>query len=809
MTWPIPRLQFNHMSNKEKKAIILGAGPMGLVTGWKLLENGWSVEVYEKENMVGGMCRTWKWGAFHVDTGPHIYHTPNKELAKFWEGEFGDLFIKGEFWCKNVSGKNFNEYWDYPLSWESISRYPSDLKRTILDEIASLDSEKKAKARNYTEYMDAQVGPTLRRMFFQTYPSKIWGISTDEMTTDWAPKRIEFRRKVTPFYHNQWNAVGKIGTGCIYERIKDKILKLGGQLNFDSEVQNIIADGKTLKRIEFLNRQPVELQPEDFVISSLPITLTSRFFGYESKLDFRGICSVYLAYQRPSVLPKDIHWLYYGSEEVYFNRITEPKKLSSNVAPEEQTYLTAEITYSKGDEIDAMDSQMLMQHVAEQVEKVGLAKKEDVIDCSFNKEDFVYPVHYMGYQEELAKTRSIVSRFQQLYSVGTGGDFNYADSQILFHKAFDTVAILCEKDSSFTQVIRQTPQCILNKFITINSRKIGKGEPAYIIAEVGLNHNGSLKLAKQLVDAAIGTGCDAVKFQTFKAKSRLSKRVKAVKYAETVIGLEETLFDMFERLAMSFEEQEELFAYANGKGIEIFSTPFDHESVDFLENLGVNLYKIASMDIVNIPLIRHVAKTGKPIIISTGMSTLGQIEEAVEAVRQEGNHNLMLLHCNSSYPATPDEMNLRVILNLQQLFDIPVGLSDHSFGLFASHTAIAIGANLIERHFTLDRTFEGPDHILSSEPDEFAVLVQIAKRVPTVLGDGIKRIQPDEYDTLNTQRKSLYAACDIKTGQTIKKEMVAIKGPGGGLLPKYLDIVVGRVATKDIEEDYPITWEAI
>jgi sialic acid synthase SpsE len=241
----------------------------------------------------------------------------------------------------------------------------------------------------------------------------------------------------------------------------------------------------------------------------------------------------------------------------------------------------------------------------------------------------------------------------------------------------------------------------------------------------------------------------------------------------------------------------------------MFSTPFDHESVDFLENLGVNLYKIASMDIVNIPLIRHVSKTGKPIIISTGMSTLGQVEEAVETVRQEGNQNLMLLHCNSSYPSVPEEMNLRVILNLQQLFDIPVGLSDHTFGLFASHTAIAIGANLIERHFTLDRTLEGPDHILSSEPEEFAELVQIAKRVPAVLGDGIKRIQPNEYDTLNTQRKSLYAACDIKEGQTINKEMVTIKGPGGGLLPKYLDIVVGRVATRDIKEDHPITWENI
>ena len=197
------------------------------------------------------------------------------------------------------------------------------------------------------------------------------------------------------------------------------------------------------------------------------------------------------------------------------------------------------------------------------------------------------------------------------------------------------------------------------------------------------------------------------------------------------------------------------------------------------------------------------------MIVSTGMSTLGQIEEAVAAIREEGNQNLILLHCNSSYPATLGEMNLKVINNLKQSFSVPVGLSDHTFGLFASHTAIVLGANVIERHFTLDRTFEGPDHILSSEPDEMEELVSLANRIPLVLGDGLKRVQPNEYDTLNTQRKSLYASCNIEKGKVIAKEMISIKGPGGGLLPKYLDIVIGRTAREDIEYDYPITWDVI
>ena len=796
-------------SRPQKKAIVLGAGPVGLITAWELLKNGFSVKIYEKNNIIGGMCRTWKWDDFLVDTGPHIFHTPDQNLASFWEKEFGDLFVKGDFWCKNVRGKNFDEYWDYPLSWESISRYPSDLKEKILGELNKSDFEKKVLATSYAEYIEAEVGPTLTEMFFKTYPEKIWGISTDEMTPDWAPKRIEFRKKVTPFYHQQWNAVGKYGTGCIYERIREKIQALGGELFFHYVATSINYNGNNIDGVGFSNGEKININPDDIVVSSLPITLTSRLLGHKSNLTFRGIRSVYLAYDQPQILPEGIHWLYYGSDKIYFNRITEPKKLTTFVAPEDKTYLTAEITFSKGEEIDLMDSEDLINKVSEQVEEVGLIEKKKLCNASTNKENFVYPLFYRGYQRDLVKARAAVHKFQQLYSLGTGGDYNYADSQILFHKVFDTVSIICGKDSSYTQVIRKTTPSKLNAVVTINGRNIGAGERAYIIAEAGLNHNGSLKLGKKLVDAAKKTGCDAVKFQTFKSHSRISSKVKAVRYAETIIGLEETLYEMFERLAMPFDQQEELFAYARKQGIEIFSTPFDFESVDFLEKLDMNLYKIASFDLVNLPLIKYVANTGKPMIISTGMATLGQIEEAVDVVVQEGNQNLMLLHCNSSYPASSDEMNLNVIPNLQKTFNIPVGLSDHTFGIFVSHTAIVMGANLIERHFTLDRSFEGPDHILSSEPEEFAELVSISKQVPIIMGDGRKVIQPNEFDTLNTQRKSIYTAVDIKKGDIITNDMLAIKGPGGGLLPRYLEIVVGREAKKDIEEDHPITWENI
>lgn len=793
----------------KKRAVVLGAGPVGLVIAWKLLENGWSVEIHEKESAVGGMCKTWKWNDFLVDTGPHIFHTPDAQLAQFWEKEFGDLFVKGEFWCKNVKGERFDEYWDYPLSWEGISRYPQKLKENILKELDSLNGGKTT-ATNYTQYMEAQVGPTLRQMFFKKYPEKIWGISTDDMTPEWAPKRIEFRQKVTPFYYNQWNAVGKFGTGCVYDRIRDKILKLGGILHTGSTVTGISTSGKSVTGVDLAKGRSIVIGPQDVVVSSLPITFTARLLGYESSLKFRGIRSVYAAYRRPGIFPEGLHWLYYDSEHVFFNRITEQKKLSPFVAPPDRTFLTAEITYSKGDPIDTMDSSALMQKVAEQIERVGLGKRADLFDIDVHREDFVYPLQYRGYQEELARTRSALAQYEQLYSLGTGGDFNYADSQILFHKAFDTVAVLCGKESSYTQVIRRTPRCALSPSVNVGTRVVGVGaHSAYIIAEAGLNHNGSLKLAKQLVDAAKKSGCDAIKFQTFKAAGRISKKVKGIKYAEVLLGQEETLYDMFDRLAMKSEDQKELFEYARATGIEIFSTPFDLESVDFLESLNVRLYKIASMDLVNLPLIRRVARTGKPIILSTGMAVFGQVEEAVEVVVQEGNPNLMILHCNSSYPADPEEMNLNVIRTLKNYFKIPVGLSDHTVGLTVSHTALVLGADIIERHFTLDRTFEGPDHILSSEPPEMLELVSLARQIPKILGDGVKRIQPNEYATLNQQRKSLYAACPIKKGEVITADMVAVKGPGGGLLPKYLDMVIGRPARADIEEDYPITWDVI
>jgi sialic acid synthase SpsE len=396
-----------------------------------------------------------------------------------------------------------------------------------------------------------------------------------------------------------------------------------------------------------------------------------------------------------------------------------------------------------------------------------------------------------------------------LYSFGAGAKFNYTDTQVLFRKAFDLAESLASGgDKSFNR-IKQQSVAEFNETIEINKRVIGLNSTPYIIAEAGMNHNGSLSLGKKLIDAALTTGCDAIKFQTFLPDSRVSSKVKSVDFVELADGVEETMYDMFSRLSMPFSEQKQLFDYARECGIEVFSTPFDFKSVDFLESLGVNLYKIASMDLVNLPLIEYVAKTQKPLILSTGMSNVGMIEDALEVIAKVGNPNVALLHCNSTYPASAEDMNVRAINTLRKCFNIPVGLSDHSFGLLVSTVALSIGADIIERHFTLNKMLEGPDHILSSEPDEMRQLVETSRVIKDVLGDGVKRIKSSEYDTLNLQQKSLYALNDIDKGQEIHQSMLTIKGPSAGILPKYLNIVEGRVAKNDIPADYPITWNDI
>jgi len=793
---------------KKGKVIILGAGPIGLITGWLLAEKNWDVKIFEKNSIVGGMCRSWKWSKFTIDTGPHIFHTPDKKMMKFWKKNFGNLLVENKFWAKNTYNENFSTLYDYPFSIEGFKNFNKLDKQNILKEIKSL--KKGSLSTNFGEHVKSQVGATLAKMFFKNYPEKIWGISTEEMTAEWAPKRISFRKKIEPFYSKEYAAVGKYGTGSVYENIKKKFLKNEGKIFLNHTVKSLTNENHRIKKITFANNKELEVSDNTIIISSLPITLTSKLLGFKSDLKFRGVRTAYIAVNKERVLPKKCNWIYYSSKEIIFNRISEHKTMTKFISPSNVTYLSAEIAYSKNDKIDKLALKAIKKRVVSDLIKTGLIKNEkEVFDFSDNKEDFVYPVQFTNYKYELSKTFNNISKFRQLYSLGTGGEFNYADSQILFHKSMDLVNILCDKHSVETQVQQSHIETILNKDVVLGNKTVGDGYLPYIIAEAGLNHNGDIDLAKKLIDEAVKVKCNAIKFQTFTAKSRISKETKSVKYAEEADGLQENIYEMFERLSLNEKAHREIFKYAKKKGIEIFSTPFDENSVIFLEKLGVKFYKVASVDLVNLPLIKKIGETGKPLILSTGMGTISLVEEAVECFKNTGNKNLILLHCLSSYPANEREMNLNAIKTLKTNFNIPVGLSDHFPGLEMSYMSLALGANIIERHFTLNKTFEGPDHILSSEPEEFKQLMNIAKNINSILGDGQKRIQPSEYVVINSQRKSIYAAKNIKKGEKFSKKNLCIKGPGGGILPKYLNLITGKKAKHEIPEDYPIEWKSL
>lgn len=814
------------MKNKKKNVIILGSGPTGLITAWKLLEKGLNVTIIEKNSNSGGLCRSWNYNGFILDTGPHIFHTPEPELKKFWKDNFNDLLIEGKFYCKNVQGESFDKFYDYPFSIEALNNFEPKLKKKIENELLKCKNlEKRFKAKSYKEYIDSFVGPTLRKMFFEKYPKKIWGVDTSKMTPDWAPNRIKFRKKILPFYHEEYVAVGKYGTGSIYDRIRNKIIKLGGIFKFNEAVIGLGHKDKKITEIKTTKKKYI-IDKNEIVISTLPINITAKFLGKKNNLKFRGVCSVYLFYNQKTILPKNIHWMYFDSEKIIFNRITENKKLSKFVAPKNKSFLTAEITYSIGDIFSKKKPEEIISQVIKDLSKTNLVNKDKLIDATINYEPFVYPVQFMDYKSETYNIKSFIENFDNLYSVGAGGEFNYADSQILFHKSFDLVNILTNKFNSFTNETKILNRINFNKTFKLGKNTIGEGKKPFIIAEAGLNHNGSLQIAKKLIDNAKKAKCDAIKFQSFLPNSRVSKKVKAEKYSEKIIGTQESIHQLFNRLSLNFEKQKKIFSYAKKKKIFIFSTPFDFKSADFLEKLGVGAYKIASADLVNLPLIEHVAKKNKPMIISTGMSTVSEIDDAIETIRSTGNKNLAVLHCNSSYPSTHAEINLKFMNNLRLLYQIPVGFSDHTTDLLASKCAIALGANIIERHFTLNKRMEGPDHLLSSETKEIETLVKFKRfykkfelwlkkinkkekeQIKLILGDGVKKIQPNEYLTINSQKKSLYANKNIKKGEKFSKFNISIKGPAGGLLPKYLKVLLTKKSKLYIKQDEPITWKS-
>lgn len=345
--------------------------------------------------------------------------------------------------------------------------------------------------------------------------------------------------------------------------------------------------------------------------------------------------------------------------------------------------------------------------------------------------------------------------------------------------------------------------------VKIEHKSVGYGEPVFIVAEAGVNHNGDVDLGKKLIDAAKDAETDAVKFQAFKAENLVTKYAEKARYQKATTGPNESQYNMIKKLELKAEEFRELYDYAKKKNIIFLSSTVDKESVDLLGNLGVPAFKVASGEITNFPLLRYIAGKKKPVILSTGMSTLDEIEDALEVIRQKGVQDIVLLHCVTSYPAKIEDVNLRVIETLRHRFKLPVGFSDHTLGITASIASAALGAVLIEKHFTLDTSLPGPDHKASLEPDELKEMVRAIRDVEKALGDGIRKLTEDEERIKKVARRSIVAKVRIPKGTIITEDMLDLKRPGVGIEPKYLNDIIGKRAKKDITPDELVTFEKL
>lgn len=324
-----------------------------------------------------------------------------------------------------------------------------------------------------------------------------------------------------------------------------------------------------------------------------------------------------------------------------------------------------------------------------------------------------------------------------------------------------------------------------------------------IIAEAGVNHNGDVKLAKRLIDVAAGAGADIVKFQTFNADRQVTRTAKKAEYQNQTTDSKESQHEMLRRLELTTEMHKELIAHCAARNIGFFSTGFDIESVDLLVSFGQDHFKIPSGEITNLPYLRHIGRLGKAVILSSGMATLGEIEAAIDALEQAGTRraDMTVLHCTTEYPTPMTEVNLRAMQSIHAAFGLAVGYSDHTSGIEVATAAVALGATVIEKHFTLDRNLPGPDHKASLDPEELKAMVSAIRNIEIALGDGIKRLTPSEARNKPIARKSLVASRAIKSGEVFSAQNITAKRPGTGISPMRWDEIVGQVAQKDYQED--------
>ena len=794
-----------------KEYFIIGAGISGLTLGYELAKKGLAVRIFEKSAMPGGLARTEIVDGVHYDCGPHLFHSNNQKIQKYWTNLLGDKIATPNLYGANyISGKVY----EYPLSRESISKQFSEIEvSTIERELSQRDLSNIGLSENYKDYVINLAGNFLADKFFTKYPEKLWGISTKELSAKFAPRRVEIREESRPFHSGQgkWAAVLNGGCGTLANVLEENLAGLGVHVEYGMELTDIATYGsgreKVISELIFNNGANNLDVSQGIVISTIPLTFMAKLLGFSAELWYRSLKIVSILINKEISLPGNYDWLYFDSEDVIFHRATLQNSFSKEGIPIACSIISLEIAYSNNDEIDrSIDLEIINKCLAD-LEKMNIVKSQDVISTHMIDAGYVYPGISMGYESELAKLGSHLDEIGNLYRHGALAEFEYSDLQVLTAKSIDLAEVLSSENYNQTNFVKKKALYPL-KTIQIKEHKIGPDFPAYIIAEAGLNHNGSISLAKELVWAAKDAGADAIKFQTY-AEKRISKGVRTSMYYEDLIDTQESLSDYLDRIRLSSNDWTELFRYADDVGITIFSTPFDIESLNELQSLNAPAFKISSMDLVNLPLIHAVAKTMKPVILSTGMSTLSNIEEALGIVLEVGNPNVVILHCVSAYPCPADLANLARIRKIAEIFSVIAGYSDHTTGIDISLAAISLGASVIEKHFTLNRKYDGPDHNFSILPKELSHLVASNRRIYQAKKDMGLSLNFSEISSALNLRRGLFYARDLHPGEVVQKEDLVVRSPGIGLHPRYIEYIIGSKVNIQVYQDTPVIFNHV
>ncbi len=748
------------------KAFVIGAGPSGISLAWFLSKQNWEVVLIEKESHVGGLGSSKKkfikGKEISLDSGPHIFHTNDKEMINIWKKNFSNTLSEKLLFSANCKGKEFIEFHDYPISKQGLKKQNieiSEVTNKIINPFLFT---------NYRDYMKARVGEEIEKEYFRKYPKKLWGIKTNLMRADWAPKRIEIREKIEPFFVNQWVGTSKYGSGFVYEKMKRDILRNKGQVLTQRVVEEFVLDNSLIKKIN-TNKGQIEIQSDSIIISCVPSKILGKILKRNFNCKYRGVIIISCLH-KINKLPSDYSWIYFDSEKICFTRVTNFSKLSPNASNNLNIFMY-EIPFDSEKDVNKNDLELIFKNSLEKVKWLNDSFSE-IIDI--NVEKYVYPLRELGYERNIAKINSYADSINNLIRSGTAAEFEYGDVQICFRKSLD----LSNDLKTHPKVIRN----LQNKFKSHNIYQKSKIENYGIhkntmqfIAEIGINHNGSIDLAKKLIDMAAKARCDFAKFQLYSAETRANKFTRDAFYKEDADGEGENLYEIFKRCELKFEDMRELYLYGEKAGLKVFFSAFDRQSVIKAHQINPLLLKISSMDLTNFEVCDEASNLFKEIIMSTGMSTLEDIEKSSSFIKNKIGENLTLLHCISSYPMDINSICLGTIPLLKK-FVKKVGYSDHSLEPFTALLALASGAQIIEKHITLDKKLTGPDHIHSLEENELEELVSNIHNFKNML-KARKDLIGVEYKEYLRQKKGYYYKRDIEGGKILESDDLILMPP--------------------------------